>query len=109
MEQKGQDKNTVLGTVHHPGVSPGAGDGATTSLPTSTTEFHNYTVEWTATEIIFLVDDFVFHTVTNDATLPFNNDFFLILNVAMGGTLGGDIDPAFTQDTMEIDYVRVYQ
>ena len=109
MEQKGQDKNTVLATVHHPGVSPGSGDSAATSLPTSTTEFHNYTVEWTATEIIFLVDDFVFHTVDNNATLPFSSDFFLILNVAMGGTLGGDIDPAFTQDTMEIDYVRVYQ
>ena len=35
--------------------------------------------------------------------------FFLILNVAMGGSLGGEIDPTFTQDTMEIDYVRVYQ
>ncbi len=109
MEQRGQDKNTVLATVHHPGVSPGAGDSATTALPTSTTEFHNYTVEWTPTTITFLVDDFVFHTVNNDATLPFNADFFLILNVAMGGTLGGDIDPAFTQGTMEIDYVRVYQ
>jgi len=109
MEQKGQDKNTVLGTVHHPGVSPGGGDSATTALPTSTTEFHNYSVEWTPTEIIFLVDDFVYHTVENNATLPFNSDFFLILNVAMGGTLGGTIDPGFTQDTMEIDYVRVYQ
>jgi beta-glucanase (GH16 family) len=109
MEQKGQDKNTVLGTVHHPGVSPGAGDSATTALPTSTSEFHNYTVEWTDTTITFLVDGFVFHTVDNNVTLPFNGDFFLILNVAMGGTLGGDIDPTFTQDTMEIDYVRVYQ
>jgi hypothetical protein len=109
MEQKGQDKNTVLGTVHHPGVSPGSGDSATTALPTSTTEFHNYTVEWTDTTITFLVDDFVYHTVNNDVSLPFNGDYFLILNVAMGGTLGGDIDPNFTQDTMEIDYVRVYQ
>ena len=109
MEQKGQDKNTVLATVHHPGVSPGAGDSATTSLPTATTEFHIYTVEWTTTAITFLVDDFVFHTVENNATLPFDSDFFLILNVAMGGTLGGTIDPGFTQDTMEVDYVRVYQ
>ncbi|WP_046745373.1 glycoside hydrolase family 16 protein [Kordia zhangzhouensis] len=109
MEQKGQDKNTILGTVHHPGVSPGGGDSATTALPTSTTEFHNYSVEWTDTTITFLVDDFVYHTVDNNVTLPFNSDFFLILNVAMGGTLGGTIDPNFTQDTMEIDYVRVYQ
>jgi hypothetical protein len=33
----------------------------------------------------------------------------MILNIAMGGTLGGDIDPGFTEDTMEIDYVKVFQ
>ncbi|MFD1017435.1 glycoside hydrolase family 16 protein [Winogradskyella rapida] len=109
MEQKGQDKNTVLATVHHPAVSPGAGDSGSIALTSSTTEFHNYTVEWTPDEIIFLVDDTVFHTVENSADLPFEHDFFLILNVAMGGTLGGDIDPTFTEDSMEIDYVRVYQ
>ncbi|MGJ8547956.1 glycoside hydrolase family 16 protein [Winogradskyella wichelsiae] len=109
MEQKGQDKNTVLSTVHHPAVSPGAGDSGSTQLSTSTSEFHNYTVEWTPEELVFLVDDTVFHTVVNSADLPFNNDFFLILNVAMGGTLGGTVASDFTEDSMEIDYVRVYQ
>lgn len=109
MEQTGQDKNTVLGTVHHPAVSPGAGDSDSLFLPASTTEFHNYTVEWRPDTIIFLVDDTVFHTIDNTPDLPFESDFFFILNIAMGGTLGGDIDPAFTEDTMEIDYVRVYQ
>nr|WP_321222598.1 glycoside hydrolase family 16 protein [uncultured Psychroserpens sp.] len=109
MEQKGQDKNTVLATVHHPAVSPGAGDGSTTVLTTSTTQFHNYTMEWTPDTITFLVDDNIYHTVVNSPDLPFESDFFLILNIAMGGTLGGTIDPGFTQDTMEIDYVRVYQ
>ena len=109
MEQKGQDKNTVLATAHHPGVSPGAGDSGSTVLTSSTTEFHNYTMEWTPELITFLVDDTVYHTVANSPDLPFDSDFFLILNIAMGGTLGGDIDPAFTEDTMEIDYVRVYQ
>jgi beta-glucanase (GH16 family) len=33
----------------------------------------------------------------------------MILNVAMGGTFGGTIDPSFTQSTMEVDYVKVYQ
>ena len=56
-----------------------------------------------------LVDDKLFHTVVNSSALPFNKDFFLILNVAMGGTFGGIIDPAFTESSMEIDYVRVYQ
>jgi hypothetical protein len=109
MEQKGQDKNTVLATAHHPAVSPGAGDSGSTVLTTSTTEFHNYTMEWTPDLISFLVDDNLYHTVVNTPDLPFDSDFFLILNIAMGGTLGGDIDPAFTEDSMEIDYVRVYQ
>jgi hypothetical protein len=109
MEQTGQDKNTILATVHHPGVSPGAGDSGSTGLSTSTTQFHNYTMEWTPDTIIFLVDDTIVHTVANTPDLPFESDFFFILNIAMGGTLGGDIDPAFTEDTMEIDYVRVYQ
>lgn len=109
MEQTGQDKNTILGTLHYPGVSPGAGNSSSTSVPSSTTEFHNYTVEWTPDAIKFLVDDTVYHTFANTATTPFNNDFFLILNIAMGGSLGGEVDPTFTEDTMEIDYVRVYQ
>ncbi|WP_179349707.1 glycoside hydrolase family 16 protein [Winogradskyella pacifica] len=109
MEQKGQDKNTVLATVHHPAVSPGAGDSGSTQVVTSTTEFHNYTVEWTPQLITFLIDDEPFHTIVNSPDLPFDSDFFFILNVALGGTLGGTIDPSFTEDSMEIDYVRVYQ
>mgnify|MGYP001075083486 CR=1 FL=1 len=109
MEQKGQDKNTVLSTLHYPGNSAGNGPSQSTSIPTSTTEFHNYTVEWTDSKIEFYVDDVPYHSFSNDATLPFNADFFLILNVAMGGSLGGDIDPSFTEDTMEIDYVKVYK
>ena len=67
-------------------------------------------MEWTEDHIVFLVDGEVYHEFTNMTGTPFvDREFFLILNVAMGGTLGGTIDPAFTQDTMEIDYVRVYQ
>jgi len=45
----------------------------------------------------------------NNAKLPFNQKFFLILNVAMGGTLGGQVANNFTEDSLEIDYVRIYQ
>jgi beta-glucanase (GH16 family) len=41
--------------------------------------------------------------------MPFNKNFFLILNMALGGNFGGSVDPAFTQAQMEVDYVRVYQ
>ena len=109
MEQKGQDKNTVLSTVHYPGNFAGGGPSKSTTLTTSTAAFHNYTVEWTDSKIEFYIDGVSYHTLDNNDTLPFNANFFLILNVAMGGTLGGDIDPDFTEDMMEIDYVKVYQ
>jgi hypothetical protein len=42
--------------------------------------------------------------------MPFNQNFFLILNVAMGGNfVGNSIDPAFTSSSMEVDYIRVFQ
>ena len=68
-----------------------------------------YSVEWRPGEIIFLVDNEPFFTFDNDGTLPFNSDFFLIINFAMGGNFGGAVDPAFVESTLEVDYVRVYQ
>lgn len=110
MEQTGADKNRVLSTLHYPGNFAGNGPSGSTSLTTSTTDFHTYTMEWTAEEIKFYVDDKSVHNqVVNDADKPFNSDFFFIMNIAMGGTLGGTIDPNFTEDTMEIDYIKVYQ
>ena len=111
MEHLGRDLNKIYGTLHHPGHSGGSGDGSTFTIAnaTATTEFHKYSVEWSNTNIKILVDDFVFYTFVNTGNLPFNQNFFIILNVAMGGNFGGAVDPAFTSGDMEIDYVRVYQ
>jgi len=109
MEQKGTDKTTIHGTVHYPGNSGGNGPTKSTAITNASTEFHNYTVEWSDTKIEFFLDGVSYHVFTNDATKPFNKDYFLILNLAMGGSLGGTVDPAFTEDLMEIDYVKVYQ
>jgi hypothetical protein len=51
----------------------------------------------------------LYHTVPNSNAIPFNQDFFFILNIAIGGSFGGPIDPAFTSAAMEIDYIRVYE
>ncbi len=109
MEQTGQDKTRTLGTLHYPGVSPGGGNSGSTAVANSTTEFHIYSIEWTPALLSLMVDGVVFHSVPNSPSTPFNSDFFFILNIAMGGSLGGTIDPNFTQSSMEIDYVRVYQ
>ncbi|MBU2945262.1 family 16 glycosylhydrolase [Zobellia uliginosa] len=110
MEHVGNNSNTTSSALHYTGNSGGNAVTGSTSVPTATSEFHNYTVEWTADSIKFVVDDELIHTsFVNSSDTPFNSDFFFIMNIAVGGTLGGTIDTAFTEDTMEVDYIRVYQ
>ena len=70
--------------------------------------------KWSNTEVEYDFSNngeksFIHNSFVNSASTPFNSDFFLIMNIAMGGTLGGAIDGEFIQDSMEVDYVRVYQ
>ena len=109
MEHRGSEQNKVFATLHHPGHSGGNGDGNTVMISNASTAFHKYTTEWTAAFIKFSVDDVPFYTFPNAAGLPFNQNFFLIINVAMGGSFGGPVDPVFMSSTMEIDYIRIYQ
>ena len=78
-----------------------------------TENFHVYGVEWTPKELLFFVDDTFYFTYApeekNDANWPFYSNQFILLNIAMGGNLGGTVAPDFTQDAMEVDFVRVYQ
>lgn len=109
MEHKGNEPGVIHGSLHFPGNSGGNAITNTTTVSNVSSEFHVYSVIWNANTIRFFVDGQLYQTFNNNPSLPFNADFFLILNVAMGGTFGGSIDPAFTQSTMEVDYVRVYQ
>jgi Glycosyl hydrolases family 16 len=109
MEHIGNDLNKIYGTLHYPGRSGGNANGGTKIITNATTEFHLYTLEWDANTIKIYVDNVLFHSVTNSANIPFNHDFFLIMNVAMGGNFGGTVDPNFTEAAMEVDYIRVYQ
>ncbi|AWG23397.1 laminarinase [Flavobacterium faecale] len=109
MEAIGNEPNVIHGTLHYPGNSGGNGNTGKTTITNASTEFHVYKTVWSAASVKIYVDDVLFHTVANTSSLPFNKDFFMILNVAMGGTFGGSVDPTFAQSAMEIDYVRVYQ
>ncbi len=109
MEQNGHEKSKIYGTMHYPTEVGQYGDGATTTIATATSTFHVYSALWTPDSIQISIDGVPFYTLPNHAGLPFNQPFFIILNVAMGGNLGGTVDPAFTSDDMEVDYVRVYQ
>jgi beta-glucanase (GH16 family) len=125
MEQRGgkiADKAEVLGTVHTRAFNwtngtMGVALGATRSVPTACSEFHKYQLNWTPEKLELGVDDTVYHTVLNpklaDFTQnylqwPFDKPQYILLNVAMGGDLGGAIPASFSGDTMQVDYVRVY-
>ena len=113
MEYVGNSPGKISSALHTP-----SSFGATTnyrekSISNETTEFHIFSTIWTAGSITFLLDDVPYYTYNpatkNDQTWPFNKDQFIILNLALGGNLGGTIDPNFDTATFEIDYIRVYQ
>lgn len=87
--------------------------GDTKAVANPCGEFHRYQMLWTATEAVFGVDDVVHLRYPNRATgarqWPFDAPQFALLNVAIGGDLGGPVDDAIFPVTMEVDYVRVYR
>lgn len=113
MEHVGNNEGRVQAALHSPSSFGNTENVGSTEIPNATSEFHVYEVEWTEDGIEFSVDGNSYYVynpeVKDDSTYPFNKDFFLILNIAMGGTLGGEIAQEFTEATMEIDYVKVYQ
>ena len=113
MEYVGNNPGQISSALHTTSSSGSTVNYKAKSITNETTEFHLYSMIWTADSITFLLDDVAYYvynpSTKNDQTWPFYNKQFIILNVAVGGNLGGTIDPNFTSSTMEIDYVRVYQ
>ena len=110
MEQNGWNKNELYGYFHYAnsqGVYNSHGD--VTNINNTSGTYHVYSMEWTKDKIRILVDNKEFVSLNNTADVPFDNPHYLLLNIAIGGNLGGDIDPSFSQDIMEVDYVRVFQ
>ena len=74
--------------------------------------FHDFAIEWEAGELRWFVDD-ILYAVKKTADVspynwPFDHDFHMLLNVAVGGNLGGPVDDNLFPATMEVDYVRVF-
>ena len=109
MEHVGNDQNKIHGTLHYPGNSGGNGNTNSAIVPNVSSEFKVYKTIWNENEIKFYTDDLLIHSFSNNSSVPFNHPFYMILNVAMGGSFGGQIDSAFTESSMEIDYIKVYQ
>lgn len=123
MEARGRVLDTVHGTIHfgeerpfnkHMGGSFTFGDG------TDITDYHVYAVEWNENTIIWYVDGIEYYRTSNWYTMkdgvvaeypaPFNQEFYIILNMAVGGNYDSYTLPSddVLPGTMEVDYVRVY-
>ena len=113
MEHVGNNQGTVSSAMHTPSSSGNTVNHGDQYLADVSSAFHVYSVDWSSEEMVFSIDDVVHYTynpaVKNNSTWPFDANMFFIFNIAMGGSFGGNIDQAFTESTMEIDYVRVYQ
>ena len=118
MENIGKEPTLVHGTIHGPGYSGDKGPTAPFALPDNARfadDFHIYAVEWEPKAIRFYVDDHLYsnrtpNDIPKDARWVYDHPFFMLLNVAIGGSWPGSPD-ATTQlpQTMLVDYVRVYK
>ena len=111
MEQNGWDKNHLIGHLHWGDTQTGAyqSQGGTRSISGASDGFNVYSMIWSEDMIQILFNDLVFYEAPNTAGMPFDDPHYLLMNVAMGGTLGGAVPAGFVSAVMEIDYVRIYQ
>lgn len=115
MEFRGQEPTKIAGSVHGPGYS--AGNAVTKEFELENdrfdTGFHVFGIEWGEDYINYYVDDVLYNQITPDdvsGEWVFNQPFYIILNVAVGGNYVGspNTNTVFPQ-TMIVDYIRVYE
>lgn len=115
MENVGFEPRVVHGTIHGPGYSGTSGRGFPYRMEQDVADdFHIFAIDWDPNVIRWYIDGKLAKTTTADSVSPhkwvYDHDFFIILNVAVGGRWPGipNKDTVFPQ-TMLVDYVRVYQ
>lgn len=116
MEHVGHNQGFIHGTVHTKAYNHvnGTQRGDTLFVADCSDAFHTYAIDWTPEKIDWFVDDKKYFTFPNEkktfAEWPFDKPFYLILNIAVGGSWGGakGIDESIWPQRMEVDWVRVY-
>lgn len=109
MEHWGSNQNYVQSAMHTPSSYGGTVNLGGQVISTASSQFHIYTLDWTAEKMVFSVDGIVHYTYNpttkNASTWPFDAEQYVLLNVA----LQSSISQSFTECAMEVDYVRIYQ
>ncbi|MEY4000093.1 MAG: glycoside hydrolase family protein [Actinomycetota bacterium] len=113
LETRGSMTNAAFGTIHGPGYSGGQGKGSVyDNVKSLSAGYHTVAIEWFPNVIKFYVDNNNYFTVSSRDVAPnewvYNKEFFLIVNLAMGGEFTGDIDPTIMQKQFALDYIRYY-
>lgn len=117
MEHVGYNPDSIIGTVHTEAFNHGIGTqvGNDVFIPDSESAFHNYSIVWNDKSISWFVDDVQYHSFDNKnksyKEWPFDKEFYLIMNLAVGGNWGGKhgVDADIWPQQMVVDYVRVYK
>ena len=111
---QGKDKSSS--SIHCKSYNHTIGTGKThvQAVANAASEFHVYACEWTKDGFKFYIDGKQHHSFANDgknnySTWPFYNPFYLKLNLAWGGNMGGTVNESKLPAVYEIDYVRVFQ
>ena len=117
MENHGSDVTSISSAMHGPGYSGNTPFVHSYRLATTSfaDDFHTFAVEWGGLRAQFFVDGKLHYEITPDQVLRYGNwvfdqQFFMILNLAVGGNFDGDPkSDAILPATMLVDYVRVYR
>ncbi len=115
LENVGYETQRIFGTIHGPNYSGANGFGGAYRISSGhiADAFHVVAVEWVENEIRWFVDGQRYHTATPanvNGQWVFDHNFFLILNLAIGGNWPGNPDSSTVlPQRYEIDYVRVYK
>ena len=119
VEYLGEDHMDIFGTAHFGTDFPDnwrfISGRPTLSNVDYSEEFHVYSIIWEEDRITWLLDDVPYHSIEPQTTLvrgqpyPFNDEFFITLNMSVGGNLPDDPIPTEYPDYVIIDYVRVFE
>lgn len=115
----GTDEYTAHSTLHGPNNFGAGGitNGGTQLDAPLNTAYHTYRMDWFPTKIDFFIDRKLVYSISKNQVVReyngkwvYNKEFFLIMNLAMGGNfVGGALDPRIKSTQMKIDYIRYFE